>query len=57
MKVLRNKPFNREDSFSQQVEEDDEYEEYSDDDWTAADSETGTLTKKVELTDRLPSIA
>ena len=37
--------------------EDDEYEEYSDDDWTAADSETGTLTKKVELTDRLPSIA
>jgi len=37
--------------------EDDEYEEYSDDDWTAADSETGTLTKKVEMTDKLPAIA
>eukprot|EP00985_Skeletonema_marinoi_P016524 scaffold8922_cov219-Skeletonema_marinoi.AAC.3 len=44
--------------------EDDEYEEYSDDDWTAADSETGTLAKKegrdysaIELADILPTIA
>ncbi|KAL7446517.1 hypothetical protein ACHAXM_010232 [Skeletonema potamos] len=44
--------------------EDDEYEEYSDDDWTAADSETDTLAKRearntaIELTDnRLPKVA
>lgn len=42
--------------------EDDEFEDYSDDDWTAADSETGTLAKRVgqettiELTDRLPNV-
>mmetsp|Transcript_15239 Transcript_15239/g.21653 ORF Transcript_15239/g.21653 Transcript_15239/m.21653 type:complete len:711 (-) Transcript_15239:1449-3581(-) len=54
-------PLQRQDSPLSVGVGDDEFEDYSDDDWTAADSEHGTLTKKdgegtaVELT-RLPTI-
>lgn len=56
-------PLQRQDSHDSPLSiEDYEYEEHSDDDWTAADSETDTLARRevrntIELADRLPRVS